>query len=190
MYFIFQFYNSIFLYFIVCKKKFFEKLGSSTFPDKKKLIRPEIPQYVFLHWLCEIVSIPLLHKLVPLLHKLATFSHWFLFPVLIYNSDHIYYVVLFHFLYISIIFTSCEEIFKELAQVAHLLSRKKKRIVAAAKNSNFSFLSLWKCNCKSLSYFPFQVHIFFNWQPCRQMIFCNVRVLSLIRKKIHIFRQA
>ena len=90
VYFIFQFYNSIFLYFIVCKKKFFEKLGSSTFPDKKKLIRPEIPQYVFLHWLCEIVSIPLLHKLVPLLHKLATFSHWFLFPVLIYNSDHFY----------------------------------------------------------------------------------------------------
>ena len=67
------------------------------------------------------------------------------------------------------------------------IPQKKKRIVAAAKNSNFSFLSLWKCNCKSLSYFPFQVHIFFNWQPCRQMIFCNVRVLSLIRKKKYRF---
>ena len=93
---------------------------------------------------------------------------------------------------ISIIFTSCEEIFKELAQVAHLLSRKKKKeLWPPPKTPTFLFyLSENAIANLSLSYFPFQVHIFFNWQPCRQMIFCNVRVLSLIRKKIHMFWQA
>ena len=124
------------------------------------MIRPEIPQYVFLHWLCEIVSIPLLHKLVPLLHKLATFSHWFLFPVLIYNSDHIYYVLLFHFLYISIIFTSCEEIFKELAQVAHLLSRKKKELWPPPKTPTFLFYLSENAIANLCLIFPFKFTFF------------------------------
>ena len=93
---------------------------------------------------------------------------------------------------ISIIFTSCEEIFKVASSSSSpAIPQKKKELWPPPKTPTFLFyLSENAIANLSLSYFPFQVHIFFNWQPCRQMIFCNVRVLRLIRKKIHMFWQA
>ena len=79
----------------------------------------------------------------------------------------------------------------QLAQVAHLLSRKKKRIVAAAKNSNFSFLSLWKCNCKSLCLiFPFKFTFFSTDNRVDKWYFATWESWVWFRKIIHMFRQA